>query len=303
MKLLADSPHLTTLQLQSTGLQKNMADILVLALDDRRESLKCQLKVLDLSKNNLDKEGAKVLASVLPFNQVIEVLDLSKNRMGVSGADELAKSLQNNKSLKFLNVFNNKIGYDGAKSIAENIVRYHPALEFLEIGHNRIRDKGLEAIVTNLVANNGSKLRVLGTRFNFLTNEGLLESVSKLAESKSGLEELFIRNNLVNDEGIYKLKDLQQRQGSRVTIDLLERVKYLDQEKTDRTIWIHPISKINIGSLKKFFENDKKCGIILDFRVRNGRSYPNKRGENKFCFVEFADPASVTEALAIASRQ
>lgn len=77
----------------------------------------------------------------------------------------------------------------------------------------------------------------------------------------------------------------------------------MDQEKTDRTIWIHPISKINIGSLKKFFENDKKCGIILDFRVRNGRAYPNKRGENKFCFVEFADPASVTEALAIASRQ
>jgi hypothetical protein len=51
--------------------------------------------------------------------------------MGVSGADELAKSLRNNKSLKFLNVFNNKIGYDGAKSIAENIVRYHPALELL----------------------------------------------------------------------------------------------------------------------------------------------------------------------------
>ncbi len=132
--------------------------------------------------------------------------------------------------------------------------------------------------MTNLVANTGSKLRILGARFNFLTNEGLFESVGKLAEGKSGLEELFIRNNLTNDEGIYKLKDLQQSQGLRVAIDLLERVKYLDQEKTDRTIWIHPINKINIGSLKKFFENDKKCGIILDFRVRNGRAYPNKRG-------------------------
>ena len=84
---MADSPNLTTFHALSTGMQKNLADILVLALDDRREKLKCQLRVLDLSKNNLDKEGAKVLASVLPYNNVIEVLDLSKNAIGVSGAD------------------------------------------------------------------------------------------------------------------------------------------------------------------------------------------------------------------------
>jgi hypothetical protein len=147
VKILADSPNLTTLHIKSTALQKQMADILVLALDERRLNLKCQLKVLDLSKNNLDKEGLKMLAAVLPYNNVIEVLDLSKNNMGVSGADELAKSLRNNTSLKYLNVFNNKIGYDGAKSIAENIIANHPRLEFLELGHNRIRDKGLTSII------------------------------------------------------------------------------------------------------------------------------------------------------------
>jgi hypothetical protein len=80
-------------------------------------------------------------------------------------------------------------------------------------------------------------------------------------------------------------------------------VKYLDQDKTDRTIWIHPINQINIGSLKQFFENIHKCGIIMDFRVRNGKKYPNKKGENKFCFVEFADPTSVTEALSLAAKK
>jgi hypothetical protein len=39
-----------------------MADILVLALDFRRPYRICQLKVLDLSKNNIDKEGVKLLA-------------------------------------------------------------------------------------------------------------------------------------------------------------------------------------------------------------------------------------------------
>lgn len=117
--------------MQSTNLQRNIADILVVALDSRREGLKCQLKVIDLSKNNLQKEGIKLLAEVLPHNKVLEVLDLSKNNMGVSGADELAKSLKDNKSLKYLNVFNNKISYDGAKSIAENIVANNSTLEFL----------------------------------------------------------------------------------------------------------------------------------------------------------------------------
>lgn len=157
--------------------------------------------------------------------------------------------------------------------------------------------------MANLTANSATNLRILGLRFNFLTNEGLLESLAKIADGKTRLEEVFIRNNLTNDEGIYKLKELHSSRALPVAIDLLERVKYLDQEKTDRTIWIHPINKINIGTLKQFFENTKKCGIILDFRVRNGRKYPNKTGENKFCFVEFADPASVTEALAIASRK
>lgn len=121
--------------------------------------------------------------------------------------------------------------------------------------------------------------------------------------SKSKLEELFLRNNLTNDECIFKLKELHSSSKSRISIDVLERVKYLDQEKTDRTIWVHPINQINIGSLKQFFENTYKCGIILDFRVRNGKKYPNKKGENKFCFVEFADPASVTQALSLAAQK
>ena len=68
-------------------MQRNVDDILLIALDSRREGLKCQLKVLDLSKNNLQKEGIKMLAEVLPHNYVLEVLDLSKNNIGVSGAD------------------------------------------------------------------------------------------------------------------------------------------------------------------------------------------------------------------------
>lgn len=68
------------------------------------------------------------------------------------------------------------------------------------------------------------------------------------------LEEVFLRNNLNNDEGIYKLRELHQEAQSSLSIDVLEKMKYLDGDKPDRSIWIHPISKLNIGELKKFFE-------------------------------------------------
>jgi len=125
-------------------MRKNFAEVLSLAVDPRRANFKSQIKVLDLSKNNLEKDGIKALADVLPFTQIIEVLDLSKNQLGVPGASQLAIALKGNKSLKFLNLFNNKIGFDGAKSVAQNIILNHPTLECIELGHNRIRDKGLK---------------------------------------------------------------------------------------------------------------------------------------------------------------
>jgi Ran GTPase-activating protein (RanGAP) involved in mRNA processing and transport len=111
-----------------TNLQKNMADVLVLALDPRRASFVSKIKVLDLAKNSLGKDGIKSLAEILPHNNILEVLDLSKNMLGVSGACELAVALKNNKSLKYLNLFSNKISYDGVKAIAENIVANSPTL-------------------------------------------------------------------------------------------------------------------------------------------------------------------------------
>ena len=41
----------------------------------------------------------------------------------------------------------------------------------------------------------------------------------------------------------------------------------------------------------------------MDFRIRIGRKYPNRPGENKFCFIEFADPESVSESLALAAKK
>ena len=61
VQLLARSPNLENVSLSQAYLNKNMAEILVLALDPRRAEFKSKIKVLDLSKNNLGKDGLKAL--------------------------------------------------------------------------------------------------------------------------------------------------------------------------------------------------------------------------------------------------
>lgn len=70
-QLLARSINLTSISLSGSGLKKDMAEILSLAIDPRRAYFKSKIKVLDLSKNNLNKNGIKAFADVLPFNQIL----------------------------------------------------------------------------------------------------------------------------------------------------------------------------------------------------------------------------------------
>lgn len=105
-----------------------MAEVLFLALDERLPNLSSRIKVLNLSKNKIGKEGAKLLAEVIQNNHFLEVIDISKNEIGVSGAQALSLSLKNNKSVKFINLFNNKIAFDGAKAFAENVLPFNTVL-------------------------------------------------------------------------------------------------------------------------------------------------------------------------------
>ena len=70
-KLLARSINLISISLSGSGLKKDMAEMLSLAIDPRRTYFKSKIKVLDLSKNNLNKNGIKAFADVLPFNQIL----------------------------------------------------------------------------------------------------------------------------------------------------------------------------------------------------------------------------------------
>ncbi len=68
---------------QSTINQKRTLEVLACCIDNPVG--KTTIKSLNLSKNHINKNGAKILAEVLAKNGTLEALDLSGNMLGVSG--------------------------------------------------------------------------------------------------------------------------------------------------------------------------------------------------------------------------
>jgi hypothetical protein len=56
-------------------------------------------------------------------------------------------------------------------------------LEFVEFGHNRIRNKGLLALGDGIAKNKNSAIKTLGLRFNFLSEDGVVEFLRTVKDS------------------------------------------------------------------------------------------------------------------------
>mmetsp|Transcript_30468 Transcript_30468/g.27704 ORF Transcript_30468/g.27704 Transcript_30468/m.27704 type:complete len:243 (-) Transcript_30468:163-891(-) len=178
-------------------------------------------------------------------------------------------------------------------------------IENIDFGHNRIRDEGLSALARGIASNKTSAIKSLGLRFNFITGDGIVSFLKKVnpVENKLPLEALYLKNNSINEFGLYDVLRAHKKMSLNVSLDIFDKFKRVENDLLERTIWIHPA----IGtaeSVKQFFEQTHKCGIVVSVRKRSGPKWPNRKVQsNQFFFVEFASATSVTRALHVASRR
>jgi Ran GTPase-activating protein (RanGAP) involved in mRNA processing and transport len=160
---------------------------------------------LNLSRNKLGKEGAKIIGKLMNQNGKIEALDLSFNKIGNAGAEALSKSLMDDSTLKYLNLYGNIIDVVGTSHLAE-FVGKSKTLQLLDIGYNRIRDKGLNAITTAMTNNKQCAIETLGLKYNFLSEDAIINMFKCFMGENSKVRELYIKNNNVNDFGLKNIK-------------------------------------------------------------------------------------------------
>jgi len=305
MKFIAENKALQTLSLEGCYLNRYDGEILAASL--KADKIISNLRVLNLAKNGLRKEGAQALATALSAEGVmLEHLDLSGNKIGVSGAKSLAAMISKNKTLKILNLFSNMIDVDGARAIKESL-KVNNTLQELDVGLNRLREKGAKAIAEGLSQNKTSAIRTISIRFNFISDDGISEFFNMAVFSGAcRLHHLFIKGNYFTEHNALALQKQLQDKKITLHVDAFEKIKYLDHEKLERSIWISPIPSADaeyVNKIRTFFEDQQKVGVVIDVRLRSGPKVHGKPKANIYAIVEFAHVNSVARALRVASKK
>ncbi|WP_341789287.1 hypothetical protein [Rickettsia endosymbiont of Polydrusus tereticollis] len=88
-------------------------------LKQKAESLRNDATSLDLGHNQIEAEGAKVLADALKTNSSIASLDIGWNQIGDEGIRVFADALKINNSITLLDIGYSKIGDEGARLLAD----------------------------------------------------------------------------------------------------------------------------------------------------------------------------------------
>jgi hypothetical protein len=269
------------------------------------------LQILNLAKNMITKDGAKLLAPALEENKTLKYIDLSQNNLGVYGITLIAKALEKNSTLTSLNIFKNTIDVNGARAIRE-MLKVNQAIQFLDIGHNRIRQKGLEAISEGILAAKDCKLKTLGLRMNFINDDGFTRFFDEVILSgMSKIENLYVSRNNMSDYKAHKLQEKVKSQGVEIYVDRFEKTLYETDDRLDKTLWFQlgdcGPDAASLKYKKQLIDafNCKKTGLIkVPIRVRVSRAVRNKTTRaNCYMFVQFESEQSIANVISLVNKR
>lgn len=149
-----------------------------------------QLTVLKLGYNNLENEGALILASGIAQHESLESLDLGFNNIGDEGCCAIARAVRS-PPLHTLYLAGNLFQEDGATAIADLIRRGKSSLRKLYLTGNRLGPDGVKAITDAIVEHESVVTREDQQTQNEQAIDGEKNEVQR-NRSTSGLRELFL---------------------------------------------------------------------------------------------------------------
>ena len=135
------------------------------------------LTELYVNRNQLTKEAADTLASIISQNSKLQVLDISRNNFCTPGVIKIAKALQSSIS----------------------------TLTTLRISHNNVRKEAADDVAAVILQN--VKLQVLDLGGNPLQTEGIIK-IAKALKSISTLTKWYINHNLITERAAGDIADV-----------------------------------------------------------------------------------------------
>ncbi|CDW75237.1 leucine rich repeat family protein [Stylonychia lemnae] len=166
------------------------------------------VKILNLSNNNLCDDGTRILSYYLNDNLSLIALNLSSNNITCIGAKHLFEALESNQSIVDINISTeiesntpNKIGPAGAQMLAQLLLS-QKFIAFINLKGNGIGNKGFQALCQ--VLQNSSTVLSLNVEKNHISNIGLdkLTLMMEQNDEPFRLQELIIAKNDIGNQSI-----------------------------------------------------------------------------------------------------
>ena len=159
-----------------------------------------KLKIINLRSNNITEKAAEALGSIISSNTGLEQLYLGNNTIQL-GVIKLAKALKKLSSLKVLDLDNNNIPEEAADELSAAI-RANSSLEKLWLFGNRL---GSSTVLIANALKQVTTLKELNLNGNQNRSEELAPALTSIISHNNSMENLLLRDNNLNDDGILKI--------------------------------------------------------------------------------------------------
>ena len=205
-------------------------------------NLPIRLKSLELTENNINNDGLKILMKALKINKTLTLLDLDNNNIGDEGAKVLAETLKQNSTLENLYINRNNISDEGAIALAIAL-RQNLKLKKLYMNRNKIGNKGAKALAIALTKSKNIETLGLGTEIDDYGIKKLTEALSIIENhnkkvyynnlQRYKLSELFIEANNITDNGIKILNKVLEKEMPIYILQLWKNGELLINKEND----------------------------------------------------------------------
>uniref|UniRef100_A0A673G1S3 NACHT domain-containing protein n=1 Tax=Sinocyclocheilus rhinocerous TaxID=307959 RepID=A0A673G1S3_9TELE len=200
--LSSDSSNLKELDLSNNNLQDSGVKLLS---DGLKEN--CTLEILRLNDCELTEKSCSVLATVLSTKTILKEMNLNNSRLLDSGVKEICEGLKNPVcELKILN--NCALTEESYSALASVLGSDSSSLKELDLSNNNLQDSGVKPLSDGLKEN--CKLEKLRLSNCSITEEGYKALASALRSNPSHLIELDLTGNDPGQSGVKQLSDLLQ---------------------------------------------------------------------------------------------
>jgi Ran GTPase-activating protein (RanGAP) involved in mRNA processing and transport len=162
-----------------------------------------QIESFSCVQNGMNNEGVRNISKHISQNTHLLSLRLDKGSIANAGACSLAEALTSNTQLTTLSLWQNNIGDVGVIALSALLLNMRGKLQLLDLSDNSFSDDGAEAIGNALCGN--SRLQLLYLFGNQIQSKGAQAIAKPLIEKNALLQQLFLNDNNIGDEGAWSL--------------------------------------------------------------------------------------------------